>query len=386
MATSYYRMDSRSAHHPVAWPLIYQVGVELASGELEWNESRVREALENANRKFAEARKSRPSLTIFPLIFSSKNAAKLDFTLVWDDVVSRVKAVTVVFQEVHISGPTRLGLDELSSVFEKMAEQAQSSCGEFGKPPPVSEEWYYQAGRKTDVERVPTSVEWMTYFGPELVEKIGAEKFQRAPEGEIREVGGGILFILQREPFSYENPDHRARQRRLNKYLDLDRIHKLYPRRDDEPVNRGTAAAKQSGVRVPIGETRQRAQLMVGLAERLSGARMDYSPESLATVDEIVEGFRREGTGLTDVSQTLISFGCYVGEVVVRNSGGAWHESDESTLQWARYSPVVRLEDGFVVNPLAKVVKRFENGEVDSLVYFYKALIEDRGKQAKRRG
>jgi len=119
---------------------------------------------------------------------------------------------------------------------------------------------------------------------------------------------------------------------------------------------------------------------MVELAQRLSGERLDYSTQSLARVDEIVEGFRREGTSLEKVSQTLLSFGCYVGEVVVRNASGAWQVADERALQWAACSPVVRLGDGLVINPIGKVIKRFENGEVDSLMYFYKALIENRGK------
>jgi len=54
MSSTYYRMDSRSAQHPVAWPLVHRVGVELASvssametvrsetGEIQWNESEVR--------------------------------------------------------------------------------------------------------------------------------------------------------------------------------------------------------------------------------------------------------------------------------------------------------------------------------------------------------
>jgi hypothetical protein len=241
MSTSYYRMISRSAHHPYAWPLIYRVGVELASvnpllemvrtdsGELEWNEREVLENLNSAHAECAATRIDYPSMRIFPLIFSSRNGIKLDFTLTWDEDVSRLKVVTAVFQEHHIVGPDRLEFKELISVFEKIIEQTEASCGEFGKPPPITEEWYYKAGRKTDVERVPTSIEWMTYFGPELVERIGDKKFHRIPEGEVKEVGGGILFILQREPFSYAVPDHLARQKRLNKYLTLDRIHKLYP-------------------------------------------------------------------------------------------------------------------------------------------------------------
>lgn len=392
MNSAYFRMDCRSSHHPVAWPLVYWLGVELASvspaldmvrtdtGEIGWNEREVREALENALGRFAESRRNHPSLSMYPLIFSSRNGIKLDFTLAWDELVSRVKAVTAVFQEEHVRGADSLSVDEIASVFEKIVAQTGSICGEFGQPPPISEEWYYEAGRKTDVERVPTSVEWMTYFGPELVERIGEKKFHRVPEGEIREIGGGILFILQREPFSYEEPDHRARQRRLNKYLEIDRIHKLYPRRTERPARKGTAAVKPREVRIPIEEVQTRAQLMVELAQRLSGERLDYSTQSLARVDEIVEGFRREGTSLEKVSQTLLSFGCYVGEVVVRNASGAWQVADERALQWAACSPVVRLGDGLVINPIGKVIKRFENGEVDSLMYFYKALIENRGK------
>ena len=65
----------------------------------------------------------------------------------------------------------------------------------------------------------------------------------------------------------------------------------------------------------------------------ISGVKLDYSPKSLRLVDEILEGMRSEGVKPEQVAETLFGFGCYVGEVFVRNSGGKWRKQEDKELQ-----------------------------------------------------
>ena len=38
--------------------------------------------------------------------------------------------------------------------------------------------------------------------------------------------------------------------------------------------------------------------------------------------------------------------------------------------------PMVRLPNDSVVNPIGKAFKRVENGDLESVAYFYQALVE----------
>lgn len=66
------------------------------------------------------------------------------------------------------------------------------------------------------------------------------------------------------------------------------------------------------------------AQIAVDAARDVEGVELDYSPESLIKVDRIVAGFHDAGVRSSQVGATVFSFGCYVGEVLVRHQGGRW--------------------------------------------------------------
>jgi hypothetical protein len=71
----------------------------------------------------------------------------------------------------------------------------------------------------------------------------------------------------------------------------------------------------------------------------------------------------------------LFGFGCYVGEVFVRNAGGKWRNSAETPLaELAGLPLLIELGTESFCNPIGKVFKRLENGEVDSLPYFYQVF------------
>jgi hypothetical protein len=56
------------------------------------------------------------------------------------------------------------------------------------------------------------------------------------------------------------------------------------------------------------------------------GARLhlDYSAQSLWSIDRMIEGIRREGAPYAAVQEVLRGFGAYAGEVMARQAGAEW--------------------------------------------------------------
>jgi hypothetical protein len=119
----------------------------------------------------------------------------------------------------------------------------------------------------------------------------------------------------------------------------------------------------------------QHAELMIQPARDISGVDLDFSPGSLEAIDRIIDQMRLEGVRSDQVAETLFGFGCYVGEVFVRSNGACWRPTDETGMAGlAGFPIVVELGPDNICNPIGKVFKRLENGDEDSLVYFYRVF------------
>lgn len=114
---------------------------------------------------------------------------------------------------------------------------------------------------------------------------------------------------------------------------------------------------------------------IVASALEISGVTLDFTVESLKRVDEILEGFRRDGCTSDQVAETLFGFGCYVGEVFVRNANGRWRNAAETPMaSFAGSALVIQLGKDHFCNPIGKVFKRVDNGKEDNLSYFYQVF------------
>jgi hypothetical protein len=135
----------------------------------------------------------------------------------------------------------------------------------------------------------------------------------------------------------------------------------------------------------PIPENASKfAAIIVDTSRNISKVELDYTPESLKKVDEIIEGFRKEKLNIDNIGTTLFCFGCYVGEVIVRNAGGRWKKREETTMRDVSNMPLlIELHKGGVGNPIGKMIKRFQNGKEDSLVYFYRVCVEGIDQKTK---
>jgi hypothetical protein len=120
------------------------------------------------------------------------------------------------------------------------------------------------------------------------------------------------------------------------------------------------------------------ANIAVTAARNVSGIELDYSPESLSKVDAIVNGFHQEGLKPSQIGETVFTFGCYVGEVFVRNDDGVWKMPSDTNLPDAikdnNNMMVVVLPKSTVCNPIGKAFKLLELGESESLAYFYQVM------------
>ncbi len=95
--------------------------------------------------------------------------------------------------------------------------------------------------------------------------------------------------------------------------------------------------------------------------------KLDYSPKSLATLDEFISK-RFEPSGSKFVGGSIMTgMGCYVGEVIIRSVGGHWNNLGKPEV-----NDVGNIEALF---PIQKVAKRFRNGSVDSLSFYYATIL-----------
>lgn len=113
------------------------------------------------------------------------------------------------------------------------------------------------------------------------------------------------------------------------------------------------------------------------VVEANEGVTLDYSPRSLETIDRIIGGFHVEGVNVEDVAATVFGFGCYVGEVFVRNAGAKWRAASQDEIDNVFGVPLVlQLGRDVTVNAIGKVIKRLENGDEENLPYFYRAFAK----------
>jgi hypothetical protein len=116
------------------------------------------------------------------------------------------------------------------------------------------------------------------------------------------------------------------------------------------------------------------AEVAVRVVAKIDGQHLDYSPDSLKTIDQLVLGFRKEGDTTETVNKTLIVLGCYVGEVMVRNLGYKWDNPNEREMSEGFNMTGIRSSNGSFSNPIGKVFKLMQNGKEDSVVPFYEVF------------
>lgn len=126
------------------------------------------------------------------------------------------------------------------------------------------------------------------------------------------------------------------------------------------------------------------ADTAVKAVKNLDKLDLDYSPKSLEIVDEILNRFHSQRAPVDKIGATLFAFGCYVGEVLIRNCGGKWRKEEDTAMKgFASFFIVVELPDNKICNPIGKVFKIVMEGELGGLPYFYRvSTVKDETKSS----
>ncbi len=108
-----------------------------------------------------------------------------------------------------------------------------------------------------------------------------------------------------------------------------------------------------------------------------SGYKADYTLESMKEIDRFIDEQSGEN-GIISRNRGVIIFslGCYVGETVIRLCGGKWHTDDNDPQ--GEINASVELDNGTVIFPMQRVIKRYQNGSEDGIYAYVYALAPDK--------
>jgi hypothetical protein len=122
----------------------------------------------------------------------------------------------------------------------------------------------------------------------------------------------------------------------------------------------------------PIADNAPRFAADIAAQAGGQGIQLDFSAESVAYFDSVIESLRANEVKLEQVAEVLFSLGCFVGEAVVRATGGHWRTSNGTSLaSTAPFPFVVLLPDGRLCDPAAQPFSTFALGDTASLSSFY---------------
>ncbi len=174
-----------------------------------------------------------PDYGALNLTLASPCGLSIDLSADWPPVARAFDVLSFQMAPEHLTGPQALfDFDSLYTLFTESIrlfrpfsarvddeELALTEIGDIYK-------W-------VDTTKVPDTIYWFNYFAQDMVERLGGrEKLLAAPAYLVTtlEEPPGVILILQRELFDYHNPEHRRRHEEITRYLDLSRLHTLYPR------------------------------------------------------------------------------------------------------------------------------------------------------------
>jgi len=110
----------------------------------------------------------------------------------------------------------------------------------------------------------------------------------------------------------------------------------------------------------------------IDYVKSVEGVVLPYSIEGLVKIDSVLDHYHRRGYSFEQTQDQTMLFGCFVGEMMVRNLGAAWYFPSEEEANVIGKLPVIRLKNGTLFNPIGKARKAAENGMEDSIAKFYR--------------
>jgi hypothetical protein len=121
----------------------------------------------------------------------------------------------------------------------------------------------------------------------------------------------------------------------------------------------------------------------VNLAQATTGRKLDFTLDSIKSVEAILANYHAEkqkaNPPAETVDQVCNTFGAYVGEVIRRSVGGEWVWDDKISPR--EKIPALRIGN-IETSPSVKVFKRIMNGSEDDLWFYFRVLVEQVKKQS----
>ena len=104
-----------------------------------------------------------------------------------------------------------------------------------------------------------------------------------------------------------------------------------------------------------------------------SGYQADHTLESLKEIDRFFDEQSGPGGLLSEQrGQRIFGLGAYIGDVLIRTYGGHWITDDQDPQ--GELNVAVRLDDGSMVWPVQRAIKRYQSGPEDG-IYIYGVAI-----------
>jgi len=109
------------------------------------------------------------------------------------------------------------------------------------------------------------------------------------------------------------------------------------------------------------------------------GMPLDYTPASVAALDAVIGSLRGEGVPVERVADVLFAFGCYLGETIVRATGGRWVATTSVALGGPALFPIaVELPGARACDPVSQPFIALADGPAASLSGFFASLTAER--------
>jgi len=101
---------------------------------------------------------------------------------------------------------------------------------------------------------------------------------------------------------------------------------------------------------------------------------LDFSVQSMETVDSVlneVNDWSKAGKNML-----VISLGCYIGEILVRETDGRWcAEEDYAGPLWKTWVEIPSESGTITADPFVRCRKRIKNGKADGVAVWVKVII-----------
>lgn len=107
-----------------------------------------------------------------------------------------------------------------------------------------------------------------------------------------------------------------------------------------------------------------------------SGYKADYTLESMKEIDRFFDEQSGEGGIISPERRgnIIFSVASYIGETVIKLYGGKWITNDKDPM--GEVNIAVKLDNGTIIFPAQRAMKRYQNGNEDSIYAYVYVLSQ----------